>query len=62
MSASAMKRDYTIYPSMIGSEGGIMWYNGNIRGTFPFDDAHPLFVSTLDCKVSSICVWNVSPV
>ncbi|CAF1692886.1 unnamed protein product, partial [Rotaria sp. Silwood1] len=59
--ASAMKRDYTVYPSMIGSESGIIWSYDNAQITSIFDDTHPLEVSTSKCNDQSICLWYVSP-
>ncbi|CAF3564069.1 unnamed protein product [Rotaria socialis] len=59
--ASAMKRDYTIYPSMIGSEGGIIWSYDNAQTTSTFDDTHPLDVLANKCDDLSICLWYVSP-
>jgi hypothetical protein len=59
--ASAMKRDYTIYPSMIGGESGYIWSYDNALMASPFDDSHPLEVSASKCNDLSICLWYVSP-
>ncbi|CAF1261231.1 unnamed protein product [Rotaria sordida] len=59
--ASAMKRDYTVYPSMIGSESGIIWSYDNAQMTAIFDDTHPLDVLANKCNNETICLWYVSP-
>ncbi len=56
-----MKRDYSIYPSMIGSEGGILWSYDNAQVISTFDDTHPLDVQASKCNDLSICLWYVSP-
>jgi hypothetical protein len=56
-----MKRDYTVYPSMIGGESGIIWSYDNARMISTFDDTHPLDVSSSTCHDLSICLWYVSP-
>jgi hypothetical protein len=56
-----MKRDYLVYPSMIGSEGGIIWSYDNVQVTSTFDDTHPLDVTAAKCNDLSICLWYVSP-
>jgi hypothetical protein len=59
--ASAMRRDYLVYPMMIGAQPGIIWsYNdSNIISTF--DSVNPLHVSSNQCNNLSICLWYVSP-
>ncbi len=59
--ASAMKRDYSVYPSMIESESGIIWSYDNAQVISTFDDTHPVDVSPAKCNDSAICVWYVSP-
>ncbi len=59
--ASAMKRDYTVYPSMIESESGIIWSYDNTQVISTFDDTHHLDVTASKCNDLSICVWYVSP-
>ncbi len=59
--ASAMKRDYTVYPSMIESESGIIWSYDNTQLISTFDDTHHLDVTASKCNDLSICVWYVSP-
>ncbi len=56
-----MNRDYSIYPSMIGSESGVIWSYDNAQIISTFDDSHPLEVSASKCNDLSICVWYVSP-
>jgi hypothetical protein len=56
-----MKQDYTIYPSMIDGESGIIWSYDNSQMISTFDDTHPLHVSSNQCNDSSMCVWYVSP-
>jgi len=60
--ASAMKRDYSVYPSMIGSESGLIYSYDNPQMISIFDDTHPLEVSASKCDDFSICLWYVSPV
>jgi hypothetical protein len=59
--ASAMKRDYTVYPSMFDGEPGIVWFYNNRTNISPLNDTYPLYVSADRCNNSSICVWYVSP-
>jgi hypothetical protein len=56
-----MKRDYTIYPSMIGSQSGIIWSYDNAQMTTTFADTSPLDVSASKCGNLSVCLWYVSP-
>jgi hypothetical protein len=60
--ASAMKRDYSVYPSMIEGESGIIWSYDNSQVTSTFDDTHPVEVTASKCNDLSICLWYVSPV
>jgi hypothetical protein len=60
--ASAMKRDYLVYPSMIEGESGIIWSYDNSQVTSAFDDSHALQVTASNCNDLSICLWYVSPV
>ncbi len=59
--ASAMKRDYLVYPSMIGAQPGVIWSYENSSVISIFDDANPLSVSANKCHDLSICLWYVSP-
>jgi hypothetical protein len=59
--ASAMKRDYLVYPSMIRSQSGILWSYDNPDVVSTFDNSNPLNVSSNQCNNASICVWYVSP-
>ena len=56
-----MKRDYSVYPSMIGSEGGIIWSYDNFQAISLFDDTHPVEISAAKYNNLSICLWYVSP-
>ncbi len=56
-----MKRNYTIYPSMIGSEPGMIWSYENPQMTSAFTDTVPLDVAANKCDSLSICLWYVSP-
>jgi hypothetical protein len=60
--ASAMKRDYLVYPSMIGAKSGLIWSYDEGVSVSIFDDTHPLEVSVSQCGVLSICRWYVSPI
>ena len=59
--ASAMKRDYSIYPSMIDGESGIVWFYNNRTKLSPINDTFPLEVSAQRCHGLAICVWYISP-
>jgi hypothetical protein len=56
-----MKRDYAIYPSMIGAQPGVIWSYDNSDVVLTFDNANPLNVSANQCHNLSICLWYVSP-
>ena len=56
-----MKRDYTVYPSMIGAESGVLWSYDNAQMTSLFDDTHPVEVVANKCGDLDICLWYVSP-
>jgi hypothetical protein len=56
-----MKQDYSIDPSMIDGQSGIIWSYENPYMISIFDDTHPLDVSAHQCNQSSMCVWYVSP-
>ena len=56
-----MKRDYVVYPSMIGSESGVIWSYDNTDAVVTFDDTHPLEVSASKCGDVAICLWYASP-
>ncbi|CAF1238587.1 unnamed protein product [Adineta ricciae] len=60
--ASAMKRDYQIYSSMIGVQSGIIWSHDNPSEVATFDNEHPLNVFASKCHDLSICRWGVSPI
>ncbi|CAF3945609.1 unnamed protein product [Rotaria sordida] len=59
--ASAMKRDYLVYPSMIGAQSGVIWSYDNRNMISTFDDDNPLNISATQCDDLSICLWYVSP-
>lgn len=56
-----MKRDYLIYPSMIGSQSGIIWSYNSSNITSTFDSTTPLNISAHQCDNLTICLWYVSP-
>ena len=56
-----MKRDYSIYPSMIDGESGIVWFYNNSTKTSPINDTFPLQVSANRCHDLAVCVWYISP-
>ncbi len=56
-----MKRNYSVYPSMIGGQSGIIWSYDTPTVQLPFDENHPLDVSAAKCHDLSICLWYVSP-
>jgi len=57
-----MKRDYLVYPSMIGAKSGIIWAPDSLEEPTIFDDSKPLNVSASKCHNTTMCVWYVSPV
>ena len=61
--ASAMKKDYTVYPAMIEDrEAGIIWSYDNAQVTATFDETHPLVVPASKCDDASFCLWYISSV
>jgi hypothetical protein len=52
-----MKRDYLVYPSMIGAQSGVIWSYNSSDIASTFDDTHPLDVSASECNDLSICLW-----
>ena len=57
-----MKRDYTVYPSMIDAQPGIVWFYNNTEKISVFNETSPLGVQADRCDDLSICVWYLSPV
>lgn len=56
-----MKRDYVIYPSMLGMKSGArLEHNGSPIAVL-FDISHPLHIYADACSRSAACVWYVSP-
>ena len=51
-----MKRDYAVYPSMIDSEPGIVWFYNNTQKISPLNETSPLGVSADRCNDSSFCL------
>ena len=45
-----MQRDYSIIPSMIGAQTGIIWSYDDPSKVAHFDETHPLFVSSTICN------------
>ena len=56
-----MKRDYLVYPSMIGDQSGIIWSYNDSKTISTFDNTHPLNVSANQCHNRTICLWYASP-
>jgi hypothetical protein len=56
-----MKRDYTISPSMIGGQSGVIWSYDKPDVATTFDDSIPLKVSANKCDNLTICLWYISP-
>jgi hypothetical protein len=56
-----MKRDYSLYPSLIDSQSGVMWSYENPSELSTFDNNHPLDISANKCDNSSFCLWYISP-
>lgn len=58
-----MKKDYSVYPSMIQSdESGIIWSYDNVQVTSMFNNTYPLQILANQCDDLSVCVWYVSPI
>jgi hypothetical protein len=60
--ASSMRQDYSVYPSMIGAQSGLIWSYDNSTTVFPFSDDNPLNISHCICSEASMCLWYVSPI
>ena len=58
-----MKRDYTIYPSMIGSqaESAVIWSYNDSNVVTTFDKSVPLKVAADRCHNLTLCLWYISP-
>ncbi len=56
-----MQLDYSINPSLIDAQSGVIWSYENPSEVNTFDNDHPLIVSVEKCNNSSFCVWYVSP-
>ncbi|CAF2075690.1 unnamed protein product [Rotaria magnacalcarata] len=59
--ASSMKRDYSVYPSMIGAKSGLIWSYDNSSTVSTFNENYPLDVSATKCNELSLCLWYISP-
>jgi hypothetical protein len=57
-----MKRDYLVYPSMIGAQSEIIYSYDNFQEPVIFDDSNPLNVSAQQCDNLTTCLWYVSPI
>ncbi|CAF3961313.1 unnamed protein product [Rotaria sordida] len=60
--ASAMRRDYSVLPSMIGAQAGLIWFYDDPSTLTTFDETYPLAISANKCNDSSFCLWYLSPV
>lgn len=56
-----MRRDYSIYPSHIKAQSGVVWSYKNPSTLATFDDTHSLDVVATSCNASSFCLWYISP-
>jgi hypothetical protein len=56
-----MKRNYTIYPAMIGGQSGVVWLYNNSEVVTTFDDSVGLNVSANICHNITLCLWYISP-
>ena len=59
--ASAMKKDYDIYPSTIRSQSGLVWSYENSSLISIFNETNPITVRSNECHNTSICLWYISP-
>ncbi|CAF1248650.1 unnamed protein product [Adineta steineri] len=59
--ASAMERDYQVYPSMIGAQAGVIWSYNNATDVKTFSETNSLNVSASQCNNLTVCLWYVSP-
>jgi len=57
-----MKRDYSLNPSLVNVQPGVIWSYENSSELKTFDNDHPLDISASKCDNSSFCLWYVSPV
>lgn len=58
-----MKRDYTIYPTMIDakSQSYVIWSYNDSSEALPFGESAPLNVSADQCHNLTFCLWYISP-
>ena len=56
-----MIRDYSLTPSLLDAQSGVIWPYYNTSQLSPFDEAHPLDVSAKNCDNTTFCVWYLSP-
>ena len=56
-----MIRDYSLTPSLLDAEPGVIWPYYNTSELSPFDEQHPLDVSAKNCGNATFCVWYLSP-
>ena len=59
--ASDMKRNYSVHPSMIGAQSGVIWWYNNSQVVTTFDNSIPLKVSANQCDNVTVCLWYISP-
>jgi len=59
--ASGMQVDYSIIPTKINAQSGIIWSYDNFTDISAFDEQHPLHVFANKCDNSSFCLWYLSP-
>jgi len=56
-----MRQDYTVSPSMIGGQEGLIWSYDDAQKINDFSDSTPLDVSANKCDNLTVCLWYVSP-
>ena len=59
--ASAMKKSYMIYPSMLKMRSGAIWYPLTSGSVEVFDESNPLKIYADACPRSVVCIWYISP-
>ncbi|CAF4317730.1 unnamed protein product [Rotaria sordida] len=56
-----MKPDYSVYPSMIRAQSGLIWLYDNSSIVSTFNASFPFDVSATKCNHLSICLWYIIP-
>jgi hypothetical protein len=56
-----MNRNYTVSPSMIDAQSGVLWSYDNAKEIKTFSKTNALNVRAEQCHNLTICLWYVSP-